>query len=230
MTWQVNFLANFLLSLLLLESMDKTTGRVLIMSSWAHDIEDERNASGGNKVYKDPRWPTLFPGPEELAMGRWSTPRDDPSGQSGFRRYGASKLCAVMLVLELGNRLGRDPKFSAVRLIGLDPGGMSSDISRRGSLMMRLVKMKVVLPLLAVILVRISPNGIARPMWKSARDVVRACFEMDVPKGKALYLNGSDEFEPAKDARDESKRRALWRCALDAAKIHDGDTALAALD
>lgn len=37
MTWQVNFLANMLLSLLLLQSMDKEHGRILIVGSWSHE-------------------------------------------------------------------------------------------------------------------------------------------------------------------------------------------------
>lgn len=37
MSWQVNFLANFVLSLLLLQSMDKREGRMLIIGSWAHE-------------------------------------------------------------------------------------------------------------------------------------------------------------------------------------------------
>ncbi len=37
MTWQVNFLSNFILSLLLLQSMDKKHGRILILGSWMHE-------------------------------------------------------------------------------------------------------------------------------------------------------------------------------------------------
>lgn len=37
MTWQVNFLANFALSLLLLQRMDEHEGRILIVGSWAHE-------------------------------------------------------------------------------------------------------------------------------------------------------------------------------------------------
>lgn len=37
MTWQVNFLANLVLSLLLLQSMDKDEGRILIIGSWMHE-------------------------------------------------------------------------------------------------------------------------------------------------------------------------------------------------
>jgi NAD(P)-dependent dehydrogenase (short-subunit alcohol dehydrogenase family) len=37
MTWQVNFLANQLLTLLLLQSMDKENGRILLIGSWSHE-------------------------------------------------------------------------------------------------------------------------------------------------------------------------------------------------
>lgn len=36
MSWQVNFLSNMLLSLLLLQSMDTQEGRILVIGSWAH--------------------------------------------------------------------------------------------------------------------------------------------------------------------------------------------------
>lgn len=57
-------------------------------------MEDTRN--NASTAYKDPRYPTLYPGVEALAKGQWSRPEDDPSSNSGFRRYGASKLCVIM--------------------------------------------------------------------------------------------------------------------------------------
>ncbi|PHH74780.1 hypothetical protein CDD80_2852 [Ophiocordyceps camponoti-rufipedis] len=227
MTWQVNFLSNLVLSLLLLQSMDKDSGRILIVGSWAHDIDDERNSAAGGDMYKDPEWPTLFPGPEPLAKGRWSTPEEEPSARSGHRRYGASKLCAVMLMHELGLRLARDPVLSKVTVLGLDPGGMATDILRRGSWTMRLVTMKLVVPLLAAVMVHWSPNGVARPLWKSAADVMEACFTRAPPQDGALYLNGSEPYETAREARDEAKRRMLWAYGIEAAGIEAGDTALA---
>ena len=37
MTWQVNFLANMLLALELLGSMDTEAGRIVILGSWSHE-------------------------------------------------------------------------------------------------------------------------------------------------------------------------------------------------
>lgn len=46
-------------------------------------------------------WHTLFTTTELLAKGEWSTPEqagDGPVYHAGYRRYGASKLCVVMLM------------------------------------------------------------------------------------------------------------------------------------
>ncbi|KAK2596200.1 hypothetical protein QQS21_006405, partial [Conoideocrella luteorostrata] len=40
-----------------------------------------------------------------------------------------------------------------------------------------------------------------------AADAVRACFEIDPPKGRAMHLNGTDETETAKAAQDPVKRK-----------------------
>jgi hypothetical protein len=37
LTWQINYLANQILSLMLLQSMDKDEGRILIIGSWSHE-------------------------------------------------------------------------------------------------------------------------------------------------------------------------------------------------
>ncbi|KAH7171081.1 hypothetical protein EDB81DRAFT_189381 [Dactylonectria macrodidyma] len=221
-TWQVNFLANQLLALMLLQSMDKEKGRILVLGSWSHDIEDKRNTIGG-EPYKGRT--TLFPSVEELAKGTWSTPEDGDGWWTGFRRYGASKLCAVMLMHELANRIGTDLELSNITVVGLDPGAMSSDLTRRGSSAMHF-QIKRILPLAAYLAVKFSPNGSMRPLWKSAGDAVQLCFYADAPKGKALYRNGSEEHGTSKEARDVTKRKYLWEYGLTAASIKQSDTAL----
>lgn len=85
--------------------------------------------------------------------------------------------------------------------------------------------MKLAVPLMAEVLVRLRCNAAVRPLWKSAADVIRACFEIE--QRQALYLNGTEEMETARDARDADKRRALWRYGLEAAAVGGEDTALA---
>ena len=95
MAFGVNHVAHMLLTLLLLQSMDKEYGRVVVVSSWTHDPADPQNRGG---LY-EPReeFGTIFPeGPDatqELARGvEWS----GDGYKAGMRRYGVSKLCQVM--------------------------------------------------------------------------------------------------------------------------------------
>ncbi|KAM0442614.1 hypothetical protein ACHAQK_004310 [Fusarium lateritium] len=221
-SWQVNFLANQLLALLLLQSMDKEKGRILIVGSWSHDVKDPRN-NASMECYKD--LDSLFPGPEELAKGKWSRPGSGGGWLAGYRRYGASKLCAVMLMHELVNRLAHDDKLSNITVVGLDPGVMGTDLTRRGSAVMY-YSLKLVAPLVAPLLVRFSPNGDFRPAWKSAGDAIQLALKTEALAGKSLYLNGTDELETAKEAQDYAKRKALWTYGLEAAQIKQGDTIL----
>ncbi|KAM0564190.1 hypothetical protein ACHAPJ_000399 [Fusarium lateritium] len=168
---------------------------------------------------------SLFPGPEELAKGKWSRPDSGGGWLTGYRRYGASKLCAVMLMHELANRLARDPKLSNITVAGLDPGAMGSDLTRRGSFLMY-NSMRVLAPIVTPIIVRFNPNANFRPLWKSARDAVQLAFVTEVPAGKLLYLNGTDELETGKESRDGTNRKALWTYGLEAAQIGQGDTIL----
>lgn len=82
------------------------------------------------------------------------------------------------------------------------------------------------MPVLSEISVRFSPNGMLRPSWKSAADVIRACFEIEVRKGEALHLDGTASIQIAKDAKDEATRKELWEYGLGAANIDEGDTLL----
>ena len=88
MTFAVNYLANFQLVLLLLESMDKEHGRIVFVSSWTHNPADPRcfGRSGKEKY--------LFTDTEGYVY-----PTTKPS-EAGVR-YGASKLCLLMMMYGL---------------------------------------------------------------------------------------------------------------------------------
>lgn len=49
-------------------------------------------------AYVGDQWKTIFLDAESLAKGTWSSTKDFPSMEGGFRRYGASKLCEVMMM------------------------------------------------------------------------------------------------------------------------------------
>ncbi len=59
---------------------------------------DGRNKMGGPDYYSEDKWKTVFTDPDSLAKGKYSPAEGDTTGRAGMRRYGASKLCEVMMV------------------------------------------------------------------------------------------------------------------------------------
>lgn len=89
----VNYLANFLLVLLLLQSMDKEKGRIVIVSSWSHDPLDSRN----NMFIRGEEDRTVWKEPEKLAYEKVEDDKNDLYGQ-GYRRYGRSKTLVILFM------------------------------------------------------------------------------------------------------------------------------------
>ena len=86
----VNYLANFLLVLLLLPSMDKEMGRIVAASSWTHDPAHPLNGHIKEESHK-----TVMNDPQDLARPK----ENDRAGDeyyAGMRRYGTSKALMVM--------------------------------------------------------------------------------------------------------------------------------------
>lgn len=44
------------------------------------------------------KWKTLFHDTESPAKGTWSPATEKPSEEPGYRSYGASKLCEIMIM------------------------------------------------------------------------------------------------------------------------------------
>ena len=89
----VNYLANFLLVLLLLQSMDKEKGRIVIVSSWSHDPLDKRN----NMFLRGDEDRVIWNDPEKLAYEKVEDKKGDEY-PAGFRRYGRSKTLIIMFL------------------------------------------------------------------------------------------------------------------------------------
>jgi NAD(P)-dependent dehydrogenase (short-subunit alcohol dehydrogenase family) len=86
----VNYLSNFLLVLLLLQSMDKESERIVIISSQTHDPLDTRNAHT-KIIFRDVD--TLAKALiEDTKAGKWEL------SNAGMRRYGMIKTLIVMFM------------------------------------------------------------------------------------------------------------------------------------
>lgn len=86
MSFAVNYIANVLLALLLLESMDKLAGTIVYVSSIESDPAKGRVSS--NERLWDP---------EDLAFVQ-QLPSAGSEARDGTRRYGMSKLCQIMFM------------------------------------------------------------------------------------------------------------------------------------
>ena len=86
----VNYLANYLLVLLLLPSMDKEMGRIVFTSSWSHDPSHLLNGFITEEKHK-----TIVNNIEDLAKPKESDKKGDEYN-AGMRRYGMSKTLMVL--------------------------------------------------------------------------------------------------------------------------------------
>lgn len=114
-TFVVNYLGHWLLTLLLLRSINKERGRIIWISSWARKYvrlialmfrseltrsspEDKHNIMNGS--FEHNRYKTMITDDlDSVAKGTWSPDVDgEPAWAAGYRRYGASKLCGVSMM------------------------------------------------------------------------------------------------------------------------------------
>ncbi|KAI0133367.1 NAD(P)-binding protein [Hypoxylon sp. NC0597] len=224
MTFQATYLSQFLLTLLLLQSMDKENGRIVVLGSWTHDTTDPRNKIGPyresyvpeefHQIFSDPQGST-----EPIAKGKW-----------GVQTGRTHDPCAGIRRRELSRRISQDPALSKISVLGLDPAAMISGLTRRSNWFIRVVLLQFIGGVLAPILTWLSPNGDLRTTWKSAGDVIHACFDTDGGLGEhpnGVYLNGSLIADVGPEAKDETKCRRLWKESLEYAQIKEGDTVLA---
>ncbi|TVY85589.1 WW domain-containing oxidoreductase [Lachnellula suecica] len=218
----INYLANFLFVLLVLQSMDKEHGRIVLVSSWSHDTHDPRN--DGVAAYNGEEYKILWRDPEVLSKG---VVYKDDAYKAGMRRYGTSKLLLVMFMYELQRRLNSDPDLSKISVLSLDPGAMGgTGLLRDSTVYARFLS--TLLYYGQPIAVRLDPNGMFRTPKKSGHDLLLACFDdeylMEYPK--AVYLNGSVRATPSAEAGDAENQEKLWAESLKFAGIGKGDTAL----
>ncbi|KAI1119383.1 putative short-chain dehydrogenase [Nemania sp. NC0429] len=225
-----NYLGHWLLTLLLLKSMDREVGRIVAVGSQSHDPYDKRNEAGG--AFQNEKWKTILSGDdgnlEAISKGKWSTKEDDASWHSGFRRYGAAKLCLVMMIGELQRRLDQDPQLSNISVLEVDPGTMSTGgtgIARNATWFIRVILFGIIFPLI----VKLSPNGAVRTPERSATDVLAAAFESGEALGehpKAKHFDGRTPLDPSAESKDPKKRDLVWKASLAYTNFEEGETIL----
>ncbi|KAJ3915869.1 putative short-chain dehydrogenase [Lentinula edodes] len=217
----MNYLANFLLVLLILHSMDKKHGRIIHVASSAHDPHHW----GTRDNFPDDVRDSLYTDTEALAKGHLTNePKDNYT--VGMRRYGTSKLLGVMWMTDLQRRLQSSRTFSNISCINFDPGALPSNLTRDSPLSIRVLI--ILMRFLNPILLWLNPNGYFRTPSRSGSDLLFATFDEgklgEIPR--ALYVDGTQIISSSKESRDEEKQKRLWRDTLGYADIKDEDTGL----
>ncbi|KAK7739617.1 hypothetical protein SLS62_011246 [Diatrype stigma] len=221
-TFAANYLGHWLLALLLLKSMDKMSGRIVVVGSQSHDPYDKRNEVTG--AFVDEKYRTVVhdqAGFEAIAKGTWSSAQEDPTWQSEFRRYGAAKLFSVMIIHELQQPLDHDPVLSNIYILGVDPGTMSTSLQRHAPWAIRIVMFKIIYPIIA--LLGLDPQ--VRSTQKSASQVLRAAVEASkYPRGS--YFFDDKPLETGEEFRNVQKRELVWKESIRYANLQPGETVL----
>ncbi|KAI0490291.1 hypothetical protein F4859DRAFT_4114 [Xylaria cf. heliscus] len=225
MSFASNYLGHWLLTLLLLQSMNQY-GRVVVLGSISHDVNHPMNKLTG--YYNDEEWKTFFKGDESvdaIARGTWATNASARPDVAGGRRYGAAKICVVMMIGELQRRLDTDPSLNGISIVGIDPGTMCTGIIRHGNWFTKFFFFPVIMFPLSHLLTLLQPNPAIRTPSKSASDLLRAAFKVD-PKFRGGYLNGTEFTSISREAADTKKSRMIWRHSVRYTGLTNQDTIL----
>ncbi|KXJ87995.1 hypothetical protein Micbo1qcDRAFT_167104, partial [Microdochium bolleyi] len=159
--------------------MDRIAGRVVVLGTFVHDpLKPGRHQA----FFPTEQWKTFVTskkdgeggGIDAIAQGTWSSIADDPSPNSGFRRYAVAKFCLLSMMIELQRRIARDPVLQQITTIGVDPGTMPTGIIRRDTWLIRTGWHKSIVGAIAWLASFVAPNGMLRRTEKSAADVASA--------------------------------------------------------
>ncbi|KAI1475541.1 putative short-chain dehydrogenase [Daldinia eschscholtzii] len=225
-TFSANYLGHWLLTLLLLKSMDKGSGRIVVVGSQSHDPYDERNDS--TQAFADEKHKTFVNDQASfaaIAKGTWSSAQEDPSWKGGFRRYGASKLFLIMMIHELQRRMNSDPVLKNVCILGVDPGTMTTGLQRHASWFIRVLVFQIIYPIIAFLM----PNGPVRTTQQSASRILHAGLESSPELGespKGLYFINGALLETSAESRDARKRDLVWKESVKYTHLEEGETTL----
>ncbi|KAK0108672.1 hypothetical protein ONS95_003464 [Cadophora gregata] len=223
-TFFVNYLANFLLTLLLLESMDKGHGRVIYVGSTSSDVRWWVN--NGNFSREEQRAGIVTTSCENMAKGIEDFPDGDVL-KTGQRRYALSKILMGAWMHELQRRINTDPSLSNISIIGHDPGWIgATNLTRNGD---PTVKISFAcIKFVARFAWIFSSNPMLRTPERNGGYLLTLCFDRtkfgEFPK--ALYVDGGVLYKTVPEANDEGLQKRLWKESLGFVGVKEGETVL----
>ncbi|KAL2060362.1 hypothetical protein VTL71DRAFT_9757 [Oculimacula yallundae] len=223
-TFFVNYLANFLLTLLLLGSMDKECGRIIYTGSTAADTSWKINDGYYSK--EEQKDAITKCSVDMMAKGQEKFP-DGNVEKTGQRRYALSKILLEVWMYELQRRLDADPSLKNISVLGHDPGWIgSTDIVRNGSTSLQFIFST--LRIIAKFTWLFSSNPMIRTAELNGRFLLTLCFDKEkfgeYPKAK--YVDGGVLYKTVPEAENEKLQGELWEKSLEFVGLKGEETVL----
>ncbi|RYP79187.1 hypothetical protein DL771_000165 [Monosporascus sp. 5C6A] len=127
-----NYLGHWLLTMMLLQTMDRENGRIVVLGSNSYDVNHPVHKLNGH--YEDEKWKTFFRDEniDTIAKGTWSSNKDDLPRRAGVRRYGVAKIKSSADVLRAA--FETSPELRGKYLNGSEPQEVvpeAADIQKR---------------------------------------------------------------------------------------------------
>ncbi|KAJ5363590.1 short chain dehydrogenase/reductase SDR [Penicillium cataractarum] len=211
-TFQVCHLSHYLLILMLLESMDPASGRIVMLGSITHYPDKPNPVSS-----LGPRFPEN--------LGELVKPIPDPPllvHDRGFQRYRTAKLANVTFALDLNERLKRDPRLSNVTVTAMDPGGLPasrSQAEQKKSTKRIMATINFFMPVLKHV------TTAFRTTEDAGRELAAVSADPSF-HGKRGYFVGQKEDAPAAVSNDVDMQERLWAACWRWSGMKPEETAL----
>jgi NAD(P)-dependent dehydrogenase (short-subunit alcohol dehydrogenase family) len=202
--FQINYLANFLLVHCLLPSLEREHCRIVLVTSFTHDPQCSLA-----KLLPLPR--RLWTDVETLAHPACTQKK---STGAGFRRYAASKMCLMMLMHSVQERLDKSPHFQNIIILAVDPGRVgATEIMREQDILCRIF-VENILCVLTPLLQKLFKNSLLRTPSRSSDDILRGGIGTTTGNDSALLkgkvLNGSRIQLGSEETRTKANQKVLW--------------------
>ncbi|KAI0002667.1 NAD(P)-binding protein [Xylariaceae sp. FL0662B] len=208
MSFVTNYLGHWLLILMVLQSMDREQGRIVVVGSFTYEFVLLQNLPSPNdkrNLIVPPGLKTIFrDSTEPIARGTWGPNHKEPSWRPGVRRYGASKLC------QLKRRLDGDPVLNSISVLSVDPSVFPSGITRQNAWLIRVFYFRIIHPVWRGMMTWLGRNTHLCTREMAAQHVLSAAFASAVPLGsrpKGMYFDGQVPKEISVEGRDFRKQQ-----------------------
>ncbi|KAI0976898.1 putative short-chain dehydrogenase [Xylaria arbuscula] len=222
----MGYLGPWLLSMLLLQSMDRVNGRIVVANDGLYHTDAALRIV--ERQHVDEQWNNFFneDNIDDFTRGTYADKEDGIDGAAELRRYGAFKLFPTMMVGELQLRLEVDPVLNGISITAIDLGNIGdSGLARRSRCFTRATLSTAVPRCLASFISRRCPKSAIRAIVKSSSDVIQAALQTRSEVRGSSICGLKLQLTVHKDI-SAAERAMIWRETVRYSRLTREETAL----